>query len=139
MFGLFTDNKPKIIASIQKAMISEEVYVALLMEEVIDEIKKGNKPNYMLYATSGGMPGRQKHKKDPTIISGASSREMFQALNQISSDATYDAASDYALGSVDRFNVSLTRRFGKIHIHATLKNKQELFSNLIEDNGGSLF
>ena len=135
MFGLFRDNKPMVIDAIMSSLEAENNHVELLKKEVMEEIRNGNKPNYIMYALNTMV----KHKKDQVTIAAISSREMFQALNKISEDATYDAAKDYAMGHVDGYHISLMKRQGKTSISASMPNKQTLFGDLIESNGGSIF
>jgi hypothetical protein len=86
----------------------------------------------MNYTTTFMLPTRNS-----TSAQG-SSREMFQALNQISNNATYDIESDYASGDVGNYRISLMKHRGSniIHAMAYVNDSDHILNQFIKDNAG---
>lgn len=63
---------------------------------------------------------------------------MFQALNQISNNATYDVESNYARGDVDNYKIALMKHevSNRISVMAYRKDVEEILKQFIKDNGG---
>ncbi len=90
------------------------------------------------YATTINISGLSNnfYEKSNLYIEGASSKEMFQALNSISPDAKYDVENDYASGTVNGYRILMSKYkvLGKSQVGLEAK-KYDLMSinNFIKD------
>lgn len=121
MFGLFKDNKPEIIKKIYEAIKEEEKLLHSIDDDIkrnIDNFATELEPiGYALNVYTIGLSDNI-YKKQDIYVEGASSREMFQALNSISPDAKYYPEKDFASGTVNGYRISMSKYkiFGKSNV-----------------------
>lgn len=139
MFGLFKNNKPKIIEKIYEAIKEEEKFLQSVEKDIKSNIDKfATEMDIINYATTINISGLSNnfYEKSNLYIEGASSREMFQALNSISPDAKYDVENDYASGTVNGYRILMSKYkvLGKSQVGLEAK-KYDLMSinNFIKD------
>lgn len=139
MFGLFKNNKPKIIEKIYEAIKEEEKFLQSVEKDIKSNIDKfATEMDIINYATTINISGLSNnfYEKSNLYIEGASSREMFQALNSISPDAKYDVENDYASGTVNGYRILMSKYkvLGKSQVGLEAK-KYNLMSinNFIKD------
>lgn len=112
MFGLFKNNKPKIIEKIYEAIKEEEKFLQSVEKDIKSNINKfATEMDIIKYGTTVDINGLSNdfYEKSNLYVEGASSREMFQALNSISPDAKYDVENDYASGTVNGYRVLMSK------------------------------
>ncbi len=139
MFGLFKNNKPKIIEKIYEAIKEEEKFLQSVEKDIKSNIDKfATEMDIINYATTINISGLSNnfYEKSNLYIEGASSKEMFQALNSISPDAKYDVENDYASGTVNGYRILMSKYkvLGKSQVGLEAK-KYDLMSinNFIKD------
>ncbi len=139
MFGLFKNNKPKIIEKIYEAIKEEEKFLQSVEKDIKSNIDKfATEMDIINYATTINISGLSNnfYEKSNLYIEGASSREMFQVLNSISPDAKYDVENDYASGTVNGYRILMSKYkvLGKSQVGLEAK-KYDLMSinNFIKD------
>lgn len=112
IFGLFKDNKPKIIENIYEAIKEEEKFLQSVEEDIKKNIDKfSTETDIIEYGITLNIQSLSNnlYKKNSFYIEGVSSREMFQALNSISPDAKYNPENDYASGTVNGYRILMSK------------------------------
>lgn len=139
MFGFFKDNKPEILKHINLAILEENKRLKYGVDKLIEKLNDGiNEFELSQYIFNLKMdsPLDRPYEKKSLFVENASSREMFQALNNISSDAKYNVDKDYASGTVKGYNIFLMRHKGfgqtQVGISATYNKIDELYQNVID-------
>ncbi|HIP12891.1 MAG TPA: hypothetical protein EYG73_09270, partial [Arcobacter sp.] len=117
MFGIFKNNKPEIHKMIKQAIQEEERWFNGVLADVRTKVSNNEEFDVFKYCMD---VERQKSKDsfDQTdkYVDNASSREMFQTLNKICPDATYDVDNDSTSGTVKGMQIFLKRH--KIFRHS---------------------
>jgi hypothetical protein len=111
MFGFLKDNKPEIKEKIYEAIKEEEKFIQSVGKDIKNNldtfVSNTDIASYVIEVEC--RLSNNFYEKKEIFVENASSREMFQALNSISSDAQYDEKNDYASGTVNGYTILMNK------------------------------
>ncbi len=144
MFSFLKNKGPEIQKQIDKAILEEKRRLESIKEDInirlhnngeIDVVEYDNSINLLpsAYVDDSG----NIYKKEDFIVSKASSREMFQTLNKICSDAEYDVKNDSVSGTVKGYFIFMMRQKGirgyYVSISATVISRYSYIQQCINE------
>lgn len=104
MFDLFIDKKPLVLNGIGLAIKEAKKEMENISHDIAQKKGKINITTYWIEHLMSPV-----NEIQPIIVNKISSRDMYQALNKVSGDTKYDVDEDKATGSVDGFDITLSR------------------------------